>query len=322
MKYTYQSNFASRIENLIAQKNVLGFPYKESSRILRDFDAFCVRDFPEAMELTEELCMAWAVRKPKEGNNAFRNRLMPIRELARHLIRNGEQAFLLPSDLARRLPSHEAYIFSKTEIISIWDYFDHLKPKRNFPVRHLVIPMIFRLLYCCGLRPAEARRLRVCDAILERGRLDIMESKGNRSRIVMMADDVAEMMRSYDRAVSAIMPSRTVFFPDSNGNVYTKEWMEKTFRIARKQIGLRAVGGHFPRPYDFRHTFATHRLYQWMKEGKDLNAMLPYLSAYMGHTELSHTYYYIHLVPGLFEEMSGFNFSVMERLLPEAGWDE
>ena len=198
MKYTYQSNFASRIENLIAQKNVLGFPYKESSRILRDFDAFCVRDFPEAMELTEELCMAWAVRKPKEGNNAFRNRLMPIRELARHLIRNGEQAFLLPSDLARRLPSHEAYIFSKTEIISIWDYFDHLKPKRNFPVRHLVIPMIFRLLYCCGLRPAEARRLRVCDAILERGRLDIMESKGNRSRIVMMADDVAEMMRSYD----------------------------------------------------------------------------------------------------------------------------
>ena len=35
--------------------------------------------------------------------------------------------------------------------------------------------------------------------------------------------------------------------------------------------------------HDLRHTFATHRLYHWMRDGKDLNAMLPYLSAYMGH---------------------------------------
>lgn len=36
--------------------------------------------------------------------------------------------------------------------------------------------------------------------------------------------------------------------------------------------------------------------------GKDVTAMLPYLSAYMGHAQLSDTYYYIHLVPGLFEK--------------------
>lgn len=45
--------------------------------------------------------------------------------------------------------------------------------------------------------------------------------------------------------------------------------------------------------------------------------MLPYLSAYMGHAQLSDTHYYIHLVPGLFEEMSGFDFSFAELLLPE-----
>ena len=39
----------------------------------------------------------------------------------------------------------------------------------------------------------------------------------------------------------------------------------------------------YMRFHDFRHTFATHRLYHWMRDGKDLNAMLPYLSAYMGH---------------------------------------
>lgn len=89
-----------------------------------------------------------------------------------------------------------------------------------------------------------------------------------------------------------------------------------------KKAGVTGTGQRSPRLYDFRHTFATHRLYHWMREGKDLNAMLPYLSAYMGHAQLSDTYYYIHLVPGLLEEMSGFAFSSAEAFLPEVVSDE
>lgn len=323
MMYDYQSKFGCRIKAFIAQKNALGYPYRESCRILRDFDSFCMSKFPLEFKLTQELCTAWAMKKPTEGNNTFRNRLMPIREFAYFLIQNGEAAYVIPSNLAKHLHAQVPYIFSTAEILSLWNYFDNIPERKNYPVRHLVIPMLFRLLYCCGLRPAEVRKLCVNDVVLERGRLNIAESKGHRSRVVMMADDVSEMMRNYNQAVSATMPHRTVFFPDSNGNVYTKEWIEKTFRIARKAVGLSSgTGGNFPRPYDFRHSFATHRLYRWMKEGKDLKAMLPYLSAYMGHTELSHTYYYIHLVPGMFEEMSGFDFSKTEALLPEVSWDD
>lgn len=50
--------------------------------------------------------------------------------------------------------------------------------------------------------------------------------------------------------------------------------------------------------------------------------MLPYLSAYMGHAQLSDTYYYIHLVPGLFEKMAGFDYSASDYLLPEVEYDE
>ena len=59
-----------------------------------------------------------------------------------------------------------------------------------------------------------------------------------------------------------------------------------------------------------------------MNEGKDLNVMIPYLSAYMGHAQLSDIYYYIHLVPGLLGEMSGFAFSSAGVFLPEVGNDE
>lgn len=52
MTYTFESCFAARIEDFIAQKNALGFGYLESSRLLRDFDRFCMTHFPEENFLT------------------------------------------------------------------------------------------------------------------------------------------------------------------------------------------------------------------------------------------------------------------------------
>lgn len=322
MIYTFESRFSTRIEDFIAQKNALGFGYQESSRILRDFDLFCLTNFPDADFLTEDVCFAWATKKDTEGNNTFRNRMMPVREFARYLNRNGEPAYILPPDIARKDVPYAPYIYTTEEILTIWNILDHLKPREGFPVRHFVIPTMVKLMYCCGLRPVEARRLRVEDVDLDKGRLNIMESKQHRSRIVMMTDDVVEMLSDCNVVISAVMPEREPFFPNSEGGFYGKRGLEKTFRQTLNKAGIGGAGHHSPRLYDFRHTFATHRLYRWMREGKDLNAMLPYLSAYMGHAQLSDTYYYIHLVPGLLEEMSGIAFSYSETFLPEVRTDE
>ena len=322
MVYTFESHFAAQIENFIAQKNALGFSYLESSRLLRDFDRFCLTYFPDEDWLTEEICLTWATKRNTEGNNTFRNRMMPVREFARYLNRNGENAYVLPPDIARKDAPYAPYIYTEAEIQAIWNVLDALKPRRGFPVRHFVIPAMVKLLYCCGLRPAEVRRLRVRDIDLDKGRLNIMESKQHRSRIVMMADDVVEMLSNCNAVVSAVMSGREPFFPNTEGGFYGKRGLEKTFRLVLKKAGVTGTGRRSPRLYDFRHTFATHRLYHWMNEGKDLNVMIPYLSAYMGHTQLSDTYYYIHLVPGLLEEMSGFAFSSAEVFLPEVGNDE
>jgi hypothetical protein len=55
-----------------------------------------------------------------------------------------------------------------------------------------------------------------------------------------------------------------------------------------------------------------------MQNGKDLYAMLPYLSSYTGHTKITETFYYIHLVPGMFETMSGFKYASAADLFPKA----
>ena len=40
------------------------------------------------------------------------------------------------------------------------------------------------------------------------------------------------------------------------------------------------------RPYGLRHHFAYADMNRWLREGKDVNAMLPYLMKYMGHSDI------------------------------------
>ena len=317
MIYGFSSNFADRLNSFVEQKNVLGYTYYESLRILKHFDNFCIELYPNETLLTKEICLSWAVRKCSECRNSFRNRIYPIREFAKYLNSIGENAYLIPVDLVKKGYPCIPHIYSFDELKAIWKVLDNIPFNKNFPVRHLVFPAIFKLIYCCGLRPAEARSLLKENIDLKKGRIDIIESKAHKSRIVMLADDVKEMLINYDNKVSVVMPERKLFFPSSDDTVYTKTWLDMSFRNALKEAGIIGVGKRSPRPYDLRHTFATHRLYLWMKEGKDVEAMIPYLSAYMGHSRLSDTYYYIHLAPDSFKQMSGFNNSDFDMLIPE-----
>ena len=54
-----------------------------------------------------------------------------------------------------------------------------------------------------------------------------------------------------------------------------------------------------PRPYDVRHAFAVHRLTDWNRKGLDVHARLPWLSAYMGHSNVLGTEDYLHATPEL-----------------------
>jgi hypothetical protein len=38
----------------------------------------------------------------------------------------------------------------------------------------------------------------------------------------------------------------------------------------------------------------------------------------MGHNKLAETFYYIHLVPGMLESMSGFSYASVADIFPEA----
>ena len=77
-----------------------------------------------------------------------------------------------------------------------------------------------------------------------------------------------------------------------------------------------------PRPYDLRHAFATRNLMRWTDEGLDIMVMLPYLSAYMGHSHFQDTLYYVHLIPEKLRNSNEIDWASLESIYGEVPDEE
>jgi integrase/recombinase XerD len=318
MNTPVSGHFKPYIEGLVEQKKAIGFPYETSARILKAFDAFCRTYYPDENMLTKEMAMHWAEQKQGEQVNNLIRRITPIRQLAKYMRGLGIEAYLIPTGIPVKRSRYIPHILTDQELRAFFTEIDRCRVNLYNPARHLLIPVFFRVLYCCGLRSSEARLLNVEDVDLESGKLTIRHSKGNKDRIVMMSEEVLSLCRIYHTQVSHILPERISFFPNRHGKHYNHSIVDHWFHLFWDKTEVaRISGGNPPRVHDFRHTFAVKRLNLWVQEGKDLNAWLPYLSMYLGHTHLTETDYYLHFVSEFFPLFQEKTREKCEQLIPE-----
>jgi len=321
MNNEYSSMFASYISGLVATKRSSGYTYETSEFYLHDFDSYCCVQ-TKCKTLSRDLVIEWAKAKDGEDPGTHRTRISSVRELGKYMQSLGvSDAFVLPSALHRKTERHVPHFFTAQELAAFFMACDNLKPHGAMHARHLVLPVFFRLLYCCGLRTCEARTLRVEYVDVRSGRIDIIGSKGCRSRRLPIPHDLAELFRTYDARVSEIYPGRIYFFPTTRFECYDRKSVGLVFRKIWKTAGLEQGRGNKLRAYDFRHHFALSNLNRWVAAGVDVNCMLPYLSRYMGHSCIESTDYYLHLVPEFFNTFSE-KVRATETLLPEVDYDK
>lgn len=316
MSDTYTSVFAPYIEGLIAAKRAVGYSYGSAEYYLRKFDNYCAGCSSSSV-LSRDLVLGWATAKDGEDSGTHRVRLAVVRELGKHMQALGiRDAFVLPSALHSNIERYVPHFFTKEEITAFFKACDNLRPCQRLHARHLVLPVFFRLLYCCGLRTCEARRLRVEEVDLTHGAISILNSKRRSCRKIPIAQDLLLLLRSYDARVSTIYPERIYFFPTTRSDCYKCKSIGGAFRRIWKEAGLGPESGSKPRAYDMRHNFALGNLNRWIASGADVGSKLPYLSHYMGHSRLESTDYYLHLVPEFFQTFSKKVRST-EAVLPE-----
>ena len=211
----------------------------------------------------------------------------------------------------------QPYLFTNEEINAFFAACDSIPYDCHVPRRHIVLPAMYRLLYCCGLRCKETRTLKRAQVFFDKRYIDVLQSKGPRSRRIYISQELSEYLYSYDLKMEHISPDRVYFFPSQNDSPYEAGTFQQNFlKIWYTAFPDKQGDGVRIRAYDFRHHFAYANMNRWLREGKDLNVMLPYLMRYMGHQDIECTLYYFHLVPDIYPDIVKRS-SLFEELLPE-----
>ena len=283
---------------LVAEKRAVGYKYQAEQKVLARFEVFARSEFPGLDTLTEASVEAWIVSARCRGVKpaTIQGLAAPVRELARWLASRSVVAYLLPGSALERPVRYVPHIYTDSELTALFSQTDRCHYCSAVPLRHLVMPVLFRTIYACGLRCSEARLLRVEDVDIDTGVLQIRDAKGGKDRQVPVSEALRTRLRTYYMQVGGHPSTREWFFPGTDGRPLTLGNVYRNFRRFLWQAGISHGGpGRGPRVHDLRTTFAVNNLRRWFAHGQDSRALLPVLQTYMGHSSIDDTAYYLHL---------------------------
>ena len=212
----------------------------------------------------------------------------------------------LPVDEPGEPASAPPYIYSREDLHRL---FAGVEPCRRRAVQ-LDAPTfrtLLLLLYGAGLRLGEALRLSTAEVDLPRALLTVRRTKFQKTRLVPVGPALARALETYVSQPAALpSPSEgaATFLANRDGTPLKERTVHKAFDALRRQAGVRSPkGARFqPRLHDLRHSFATHRLTSWYRQGADVQRLLPVLATYLGHVNLAGTQVYLSMTPELLRE--------------------
>lgn len=308
----FMSLLSHDIEQFLDLKESLGYSRKTYSYHLSKIDQYALGKYPELAIMEERLVLGWSLKRENESKNNRRIRLHVIREFGKYQRGIGKNAYVLPTDFIDRQQQFIPYLFTDDELNRLFHAIDSIAMNKHAPNREYVLPVFFRMMFCCALRPGEPLMLRTDDVNLEQGTIFIRHSKRHKDRTVWMSEDLRRLCIAYD----SYMGTRPFFFTASTGEPYKRRWMNHQFRRCCIKSNL-CMGMQKPRPYDLRHSACSRVILQWLEDGKDFYELAVFLREHMGHSDFESTFYYIHLLPENIVRNAGIDWNRFDSLYPE-----
>lgn len=292
----------------ISFKRALGARFLTESKRLR---AFCkaVGDV-EISEVNPNLVMAY-INGGGPVTAYWHHKYKVLNRFYRFAISRG---YATDSPLPEAVPKETPqgfvpYIYSVNEFREIVANARQVCLYRNSKLQGDTFRILLLVLWGTGLRLGEALRLRLEDVILEDNIVLIYDSKFFKSRIVPMDPRLAmELSRFMTVRRKRPRPNNegSAVFCTRRGEPIPQDSAERHFRKLCEFLNIRRSDGarYQPRIHDIRHSFALNRLISWYRQGADVQRLLPHLSTYLGHVNLSSTQCYLTATPELMREAS------------------
>jgi integrase/recombinase XerD len=299
------SALSGQADDYLRLRRALGHNLDQAHRLLPDFVAYL--DAIGAETVTVEAALVWAQRPDADpATSVWARRMTVARGFARHMTGVHPDTEIPPPGLVRfRQRRRPPFIYSAADITALMSAARRTIPT---PLRAATVETIIGLLATTGMRIGEAT------TGFQRGDLDTAEgvitlhhSKFGKSRLVPLHASALAALGSYAQMRDRLLPrpASTTFFVSIAGTRILDADFGKTFRRLLQVTGVGAGAPHRPRVHDMRHSFAVHTLVRWYRAGEDAGALMPRLSAYLGHRDVCSTFWYLSAAPELLALAAG-----------------
>lgn len=294
-------------ENYLSERRRLGYGLRTTGYSVISFARY-IDTLNSQEPLTVEIMADWARQDLGNTGNpsTWARRLKNLRSFCRYL-QQFEPHTEVPDDsifgrIGQRLAPH---IYSEqeiTDLLAAAHKLDSFIPG----LRGATYETLFGLIASTGLRISEALHLLDLDVDLKSGMLTIRQTKFAKSRHVPIHPSTIEILKQYrsKRNLYIAVTDHTPFFISTRGRrlgqPLSMEQVHRVFISLRNQLGWINRGAHHgPRIHDLRHTFVVRRVLLWQAQGLDVDRHMLTLSTYVGHTNVTNTYWYLTGIPQL-----------------------
>lgn len=237
------------------------------------------------------------------------------------IVRNYVKYSPLPKTIPKRPKAMTPYIYTIEELRRLISATDKLKNPLS-PLRADTFRTLILTLYGTGLRIGEALSLTLTDVSFKESLIVVRNTKFFKTRWVPIGPCLKAILQNYvqeRRKLPCPKGKDSGLFATRSGNALTYDCARKVFPMLRKAAGICREARYQPRIHDIRHTATTHRLLAWYRQGADVQSLLPKLSTYLGHVNISSTQRYLSMIPELAKEAS---YRFEEYALKEGGSHE
>ena len=284
-------------DEYLQMRRALGYKLETQGWLLRRFVDYLEETGAET--ITIEHAVAWATQPANADAAYWSNRLSAVRQFARYLQTidpacEVPPARLLPYRPQRAIP----YLYKPEEITTLM----HAAGGLSRPLQAATYQTLIGLLAVSGLRVGEAIRLNRSDVNAGDRLVRVINTKFGKSREVALQDSAIDALGAYGRLRDRLCPQPRceAFFVSTAGTRLHAANINRTFSQLVHTVGLRPRSRRCrPRVHDLRHGLAVNTLLDWYRDDCDVQARLPRLSTYMGHTEPSSTFWYLTATPEL-----------------------
>ena len=154
--------------------------------------------------------------------------------------------------------------------------------KNSLNENYKVYPILFRLLYSCGLRINEALNLKSTDYSKENGTIYIFEAKENVTRELPLSNSMNKILSDYKSH-----QVNNYYLFEINNNKISKNQVYTFFMKILNELNFKF------RIHDIRHTYSVTIFNKLYKKGYDEFWILYYLHIYLGHKRWESTEHYL-----------------------------